>query len=204
MRRVALARLVAVLLLAPALAAANEPATTGHTNPLAELMANAKPPAITEAAVGPETTPVMFRDLFSGRGKASFKASALHGKRIEMIGFMAPPPDYDDSPFLVLVGVPTTFCPYCSTVNDQEHLPFVLVYPDHELDQRTIGLRRRLKVTGILDAGSSDDDFFGIHNDLRLFDAEVVFDAYEPRIVRGKRVAAPDMTRIDAAQFIDE
>ena len=184
--------LATILLAAMALAAPSADGTAGAAD--------------TSPEAQPEATLIQFRDLFDRRGKPSIHSVRLNGTPVEMVGFMAPPPD-QDSPFLVLVGVPTTFCPYCSTVNEHDHLPFVLVYPDEEIDLSKIGPRRRLRISGLLDAGHGHEGFYGIHNDVRITDAKVSFDQYEQRILPGqlgRKRAGQAGERVNAAELIDQ
>ena len=127
---------------------------------------------------------VQFRDLFRS-GKPSPRAMELNGQKVLIQGFFADRPA-DDSPFYVLVGAPTQYCPYCSTVNEQDHLPFVLVYPHAEVPGH--GGRTRVAVEGVLDAGLNYESTFGLHNDLRLLEAQVRIDA------RARRAQPPTAT----------
>ncbi|MEO0764349.1 MAG: hypothetical protein AAFZ09_21530, partial [Pseudomonadota bacterium] len=115
-------------------------------------------------------TKVQFRDLFNAKGKPSDLAVALNGQLIYIEGFQAPPPTRK-SPFLVFVGAKTTKCPYCNSLDDEEHLPYMLVYPHEGHDQITS--RARLRAVGVLEASHEDEAFFGIHNDVRLLNATV-------------------------------
>lgn len=135
-------------------------------------------PAKSAEAAADEVYHLQFRDLFIAGGKPSRTATALSGKTIELVGFLAPPPE-ETSPFYVLVGAPTTFCPYCTTANEQDHLPFVLIYADQVPEG--MGLRTRLRVSGRLDAGHTYEGVYGIHNDLRLLDAKIERDARSTR-----------------------
>lgn len=130
---------------------------------------------------------VQFRDLFRG-GKPSPNAQDLDGSHVGLVGFFAPPPT-DDSPFLVMVGNPTSVCPYCTTVSEEEHLPFVLVYPQVPFDWSYYGQRRRYRVVGKLSAGGQNENFYQIHNDLRIVDAVVVPD---------QRTSNPTLERLKA------
>ena len=139
------------------------------------------------------TQQVQFRDLFFRGGKPSPQAASISGTTIEMVGFVAEAPSHD-SPFLVLVGAPTDHCPYCNSVDDLDHLPYVLVYPDHPFDHHEFGSRTRIRVVGQLSASHDFEDYFGIHNDLRILSASVMRDlpAANPvqERLRAKRAAA--------------
>lgn len=134
-------------------------------------------------------TPVQFRDLFIAGGKPSPGAIGLSIARrsISLAGFFAPPPP-GGSPFQVLVGAPTETCPYCTTIDDKEHLPFVLVYG---ADGQPVSFppSTRVRVTGRIDTGHENEDVFGIHNDVRIVDAVIVRDA------RTRRASAPQGAR---------
>lgn len=130
-------------------------------------VANSKPSA-------QEPVAVQFRTLFFGNGKPSVVAASLRGRTVEMIGFAADAPD-EDSPFMVFVGAPTEHCPYCSSIDDQEHLPYILVYPQDEVVPEFHG-RTRLRVVGRIDVGHENEGEYGIHNDVRLIDATVEVD----------------------------
>lgn len=133
-----------------------------------------------------DITIVQFRDLFNARGKPSFRAAVLSGRPVAIQGFLAPPPA-EDSPFRVLVGEPTEHCPYCTGVNEAEHLPYILVYPSEGAE---IPAARRFIAIGTLDAGHDYEQNYGLHNDLRLREA-VLLDA----VVLGSRRARPGADR---------
>lgn len=125
---------------------------------------------------------VEFRDLFAAGGKPSPHATALDGRTVAIQGFLAPPPA-KDSPFRVLVGAPTTHCPYCTAVNESAHLPYVLVYPGEGAEVPKGG---RLIVIGTLDSGHAHEETYGLHYDLRVTDAVLL-----PASVLGGQRAAP-------------
>ncbi|MGF1447138.1 MAG: hypothetical protein ACFBRM_13195 [Pikeienuella sp.] len=144
------------------------------------------------AAARTEPVWVQFRELFSGIGKPTDRAVELSGNVIEIEGFLAPPPSYN-SPFLVFVGAPTVKCPYCSSINDEEHLPYILVYPN-EGDSFPRTQRHRLKVVGRIMASHDHEPIYGLHNDIRILDAQVTLDDRTPgRFQRARNV------RTDAA-----
>ncbi|MGF1502330.1 MAG: hypothetical protein ACFBSD_10995 [Paracoccaceae bacterium] len=147
---------------------------------LAAALLAAIPAAATAPLEGDAPVTVQFRELFDG-GKPSALAQELNGRAIEIVGFFAPPPTAE-SPFYVLVGAPAQFCPYCSAVHEQDHLPYVLVYPEGETTR--YGARARIRIVGRLDAGVNHENFYGIHNDLRLFDAVVLRDRQRINPVR--------------------
>lgn len=130
---------------------------------------------------------VQFRDLFGRGGKPSEAAVALSGRRVVMTGFSTPPPTME-SPFLVFVGAPTNFCPYCSSIHEEDHLPYVLIYPENE-EVPIFGLSARILVTGTLQASHDYDPFYGLHNDVRILNATVTRDERAINPVRQPRAA---------------
>ena len=148
---------------------------------------------------------VQFRDLFDRSGKPTEKAKSLDGKVIEMIGFSTAPPTRT-SPFLVFVGAPTAHCPYCTAVSEMDHLPYVLIYAEHEL--RTYGRRDRLRVRGRLNAGHDHEQMYGLHYDLRLLDATVAQDARaenpaRPVAVRARPAPMGGASAVPTADTVD-
>ena len=159
------------------------------------------------ASERPKPTPetLQFRNLFDKNGKPSIGAYMRNGKQVTLVGFMAPPPDMDAN-FLVFVPEPTVHCPYCTTVNEDQHAAFILVYGDENLDLRKIGLRTRIKVTGKLEARHGYEQTFGFHNDLRLLEATVQRDHQNRRLTPAqlraraasqKAAELPDPAEID-------
>ena len=194
MRIQVLSMLLAASLTTPALAVDEEETTTflsdawKRTLTAAELERSAaEEPAVWRQAIGDEAaapgeaTLVEFRQLFNARGKPSARAVELSGRLVEIVGFLTPPPS-DDSPFLVFVGAPTAFCPYCEVVDETDHPPYVLVYHEEGIDRA--GLRSRVRVRGIVQAEHQNEAFYGIHNDVRLLEAEVRRDQWRENPVR--------------------
>ena len=155
--------------------------------PSASLATTAKAEAAATAAVNERPVFVQFRDLFARGGKPSEAAVALSGRRVVMTGFSTPPPTME-SPFLVFVGAPTNFCPYCSSIHEEDHLPYVLIYPENE-EVPIFGLSARILVTGTLQASHDYDPFYGIHNDVRILDATIARDERAINPVRQPRAA---------------
>ena len=147
----------------------------------------AKADAATTAVEHERPIFVQFRDLFARGGKPSETAAALSGRRVIMTGFSTPPPTLE-SPFLVFVGAPTNFCPYCSSIHEEDHLPYVLIYPENE-EIPVFGLSARILVTGTLQASHDYDSFYGIHNDVRILDARITRDDRAINPVREPRAA---------------
>lgn len=141
---------------------------------LAALMATGAPASATERP----PLDVVFRDLFNEHGKPSDHAVTLDGQRVVMIGFAADPPT-EDSPFMVFVGAPTVQCPYCFSIDEREHPPYVLVYPTEAV--KMFDYNDRIRVEGVLQASHGYDPEFGIHNDIRMLEATVVLDERQGR-----------------------
>ncbi|MEL7000068.1 MAG: hypothetical protein AAFP68_17545 [Pseudomonadota bacterium] len=140
---------------------------------------------------------LQFRDVFgSNSGKPSRQGANRSGKAVQIVGFLAPPPT-NDSPFVVMVGAPTSFCPYCTAVDEQDHLPYILVYPDAPMDLSSITTRTRVRVEGIISVSHDHEDRYGLHNDVRILKATITRDqrAINPvqALLRQKRAA--DHTR---------
>ncbi len=129
------------------------------------------PAAPAEAEERP--TWVQFRDLFDRKGKPTDLAVDLSGQLIEIVGFQTPSPTRA-SPFMVMVGRPTAVCPYCTAINDEEHLPYVLVYPHFE--GQIPRFRGRLRIIGRIQASHAHEAFYGLHNDVRVLDARILVD----------------------------
>lgn len=140
------------------------------------------PPAEPELAA----SNLQFRDLFNRKMMPSDQAEALAGKRISLIGFVAPKA-IPEAPYVVLAGAPVQFCPYCEIPEDQDQLPFLVVFADEELGG--IGRRARVRVEGRLEVGAAFDEWANLTNHMRLRDARVVRDqpaANPSRAVRAK------------------
>lgn len=146
-------------------------------------------------------TPLQFRDLFHA-GKPSPRAHDLsrEGAAVILSGFFAEQPP-GGSPFNVMVGAPTEKCPYCSTSDDDEKLPFILIYaadggaPGQEAQRYST--RMRLRVVGRVEAGLAYDEFYGFPNELRVVDAEIMEDPHAVRL--GQRPMASSLRRAGAA-----
>lgn len=186
-----------------ALRATEDPApgqTPGQTLGQAPSQAAREESAPQAALVQPQAKPrfMQFRDIFADKGKPSDLARETSGKQVTMVGFVAPPPD-KSSPFLVLVGEPTTFCPYCSTISEHDHLPFVLVYTGEPVDHEHYGLRRRLRVTGRLNADHGNEPTYGFHRDVEILDA-VIEDDFKNRRLTPAQIRAKAAEKKAAAE----
>lgn len=145
------------------------------SSPAAQAVDGAKEPT---HAVDAAPVRVQFRDLFNGNGKPTDRAVSLSGQFIEIVGFFTPPPTRE-SPFRVLVGAPTAICPYCTAINEVDHLPYVLVYADEEIGR--VGLRARMRIVGQIFASHDHEQFYGLHNDIRIIGATITPDARAER-----------------------
>ncbi len=198
LRTVQLAAAVAALAV-PALA---EPAPAARGERVAAAAAGqaADGPRTDARAEDAERVFVRFRELFDGRGKASDRAVELNGRRVEMIGFQTPAPTRQ-SPFLVVVGAPSVVCPYCSSVDDREHLPYVLVYPETEMPN--VNPRLRLRIVGEISASHQHESYYGLHNDVRILNATVLPDQRYRNPVRD-RIAGRGAAEAAGAERADD
>ena len=123
-------------------------------------------------AVGHAPT-LQFSEFYQGGGVRclilSDKLVALHGQRVVMAGFMAPPlkPALD---FFVLTRVPLALCPFCaSDAQWPEDIVFVRLPPGQTLTPTSA----LLQVVGRLDVGTKTDPATGFVSLVRI-DAERV------------------------------
>lgn len=163
---------------------------------------------VVAAAPQPASSSLLFRDLFGRDMAPSPRAQAIAGSEtsISLLGFAAPSP-IENAPYLVLVGAPAQFCPYCSVPEDQDQMPYLLVYPEGEVER--FGQRVRLKVVGKLEVGLAYDEALGLPNAMRIRGARVVRDqkAGNPsrqrlpkRSLTGK---APNLVPSQAPEIVD-
>ena len=124
------------------------------------------------AAVSHAST-LQFAEFYQGGGARglilSDKLVALHGQRVVMAGFMAPPlkPALD---FFVLTRVPLALCPFCaSDAQWPEDIVFVRLPPG----QTRTPTSALLQVVGRLDVGTKTDPATGFVSLVRI-DAERV------------------------------
>jgi len=127
---------------------------------------------LLDTAVGHAPT-LQFAEFYQGGGARglilSDKLVALHGQRVVMAGFMAPPlkPALD---FFVLTRIPLALCPFCaSDAQWPEDIVFVRLPPGQTLTP-TAAL---LQVIGRLDVGTKTDPATGFVSLVRI-DAERV------------------------------
>ncbi len=96
----------------------------------------------------------------------SDKLLALSGKKIQILGYMAPPLK-PDANFLVLTRAPVALCPYCNTDEDWPS-DIVVIYMK---DQIAYSEGAPMAVAGTLELGSKTDDATGFVSLVRLVDA---------------------------------
>jgi hypothetical protein len=89
----------------------------------------------------------------------------LNNKKIEMVGYMAPPlkPRLE---FFVLTKTPMATCPFCSSAADWPP-DIVLVYLPKNTDQRASSAP--LRVTGRLELGVKEDQETGFISLIRIY-----------------------------------
>ena len=111
-------------------------------------------------AVGHAPT-LQFAAFYQGGGAQGltlrYKLVALHGQRVVMTGFMAPPlkPALD---FFVLTRIPLALCPFCaSDAQWPEDMVFVRLPPGQTLTPTSA----LLQVVGRLDVGTQTDTATG-------------------------------------------
>jgi len=127
---------------------------------------------LLETAIG-HTPTLQFAEFYQGGGARglilSDKLVALHGQRVVMTGFMAPPlkPALD---FFVLTRVPLALCPFCaSDAQWPEDIVFVRLPPGQTLTATSA----LLQVVGRLEVGTKTDTATGFVSLVRI-DAEHV------------------------------
>src|SRR5215468_1007372 len=115
----------------------------------------------------PENT-LQFSEMYAGGGARglvlSTKLTSLHGKRVVMAGYMAPPlkPALD---FFVLTRVPLALCPFCaSDAQWPEDIVFVRMPPGQTLTPTSA----LLQVVGQLDIGTKTDPATGFVSLVRI------------------------------------
>lgn len=113
---------------------------------------------------------LFFYQLYSTNTELSEMALALHGRPVEMVGFMAPPLKAD-SPFFVLTDVPMESCPFC---DDIALWPENIVFVTSDRVLPTIPFNRQIRVSGVLDLGEKLDPATGFVSLVRLEQASVV------------------------------
>ena len=111
---------------------------------------------------------LQFSELYAGGGARglvlSVKLTSLHGKRVVMAGYMAPPlkPALD---FFVLTRVPLALCPFCaSDAQWPEDIVFVRMPPGQTVKPTAAPVQ----VVGRLDIGTKTDAATGFVSLIRI------------------------------------
>jgi hypothetical protein len=99
----------------------------------------------------------------------SAKTASLAGKRVQILGYMAPPLKAEMR-FFVLTRAPVALCPFCSSDADWP-TDIVVVYPHDGPRFAHDGLP--VAVSGVLEIGSKADPQTGFVSLVRIFDANV-------------------------------
>lgn len=114
-----------------------------------------------------------FRELYDGGGilglSLSAKARALAGRRVRVLGYLAPPLK-PDIRFFVLTRAPVALCPFCNSDADWPS-DIVVVYPSERQAWTQDGLP--VAVAGTLELGSQVDRETGFVSLVRIVDASV-------------------------------
>lgn len=113
-------------------------------------------------------TPLAFEEMYSGASslglQLSPKLKSLEGKRVSIIGFMAPPLKPTLS-FFVLTQVPLAVCPFCSTDADWPS-NIVLIKLNEPIT--SLPFDQPVKATGRLELGTQVDEETGFVSLVRI------------------------------------
>lgn len=131
----------------------------------------AQPPADPPAAQPVKAREMKFQHLYSGASITgpilSDLAKSLHGQRVSMAGFMAPPlkPDVD---FFVLTQTPMVYCPFCNTAADW---PFDIVFVRMAGGKTMPAVvpSQGIRVTGTFSVGTDTDQATGFVSLVRIY-----------------------------------
>lgn len=171
----------------PTPVASQESTAAPAITPTATL-ATAAPTAAPPTAVAPEAPPaapatiacdepcaITFTELYSGASitgpTLSDKAVALSGRKVVMLGYMAPPLS-PDTTFFVLTKTPLVYCPFCNTAADW---PFDIVYVKMAGGRSipTLVPTQGIKIVGTFEVGSWTDPETGFVSLVRIFAEDV-------------------------------
>ncbi|MEI7026372.1 hypothetical protein WBG83_11805 [Paenibacillus sp. y28] len=157
-----------------------EPAVSGQSVSGASAAAGSSasgPVAAASGSSAKETMPwknagntptLTFAELYSDitvRGvKLSDKVAGLADKKVEMVGYMAPPLTAQAS-FFVLTRVALTVCPFCSSDADWPTDIVVVLMPK---GKEILPTEHQVKVTGTLSIGSQTDEETGFVSLIRM------------------------------------
>lgn len=123
---------------------------------------------LTVAVAQPTATPIKFAELYTTtiRGLSfSPKVNELNGKRVELLGYMAPPlkPRIE---FFVLTKIPLATCPFCSSAADWPP-DIVVVYLPKGKEMISSGYP--LRIRGRLELGVKEDPETGFVSLMRIY-----------------------------------
>lgn len=143
-----------------------ERAVPGRESLLSFPMAYAAP--FWDAWLHSPATSLAFNEMYSGASslglQLSQKLMSLEGKRVSMIGFMAPPLKPTLS-FFILTQTPMSICPFCSTDADW---PSNIVLIKLSEPITSLPFDQPIKVTGILEIGTQVDEETGFVSLVRI------------------------------------
>lgn len=138
--------------------------------PTATRLSPTAPPAVTAPPDTGQPYALRFEDLYSGATVMgpvlSDLARSLHGRKVSLTGYMAPPltPNID---FFVLTKWPMSQCPFCSTAADW---PFDIVFVRMAGNKAVPALvpTQGLRVIGTFSVGTATDGATGFVSQVRL------------------------------------
>lgn len=115
-----------------------------------------------------DTETLKFRDLYVRGRELTEQAANLAGRRVEMVGYMAPPlkPEID---FFVLTRLPMSTCPFCET---EAQWPTDIVLAKSDRPVQVVRYTDLIRVTGIFETGFETDPETGFMSFLRLTDID--------------------------------
>src|SRR5579872_4624194 len=111
--------------------------------------------AAAAAVLGPSFRPALadnptrlfFYQIYSKGTTLSDTALGLQGKKVEIVGFMAPPLK-TQVPFFVLTDVPMETCPFCDEI---AFWPDNIIYATSDNALDPVAFDRQIRVAGVLD-----------------------------------------------------
>jgi len=113
-----------------------------------------------------------FEEMYKASGvlglEMSDKLTALNGRPVEILGFMAPPLK-PEAAFFVLTHEPVSLCPFCNSDADWPSDIIVVYLRDGVRYTQT---NRAIAVVGTLDIGSKLDTKTGFVSLVRLIEAD--------------------------------
>lgn len=128
--------------------------------------------AVSSPACAASTETIRFEGLYKSFGVLGFEFSdsvtALRGKEVRIIGYMAPPLK-PESHFFVLTREPLAICPFCQSDADW---PVDIVVVTMRQETPLVSAGRKVVVTGRLEIGSATDTETGFVSQIRITQAE--------------------------------